>query len=80
VLANLVLRKNAFPEFLQEDCTPESLSAALELLLKDTPERRAQLAALARIPERLQIEDGTPSGLAAEIVLHYAERGRQETF
>jgi lipid-A-disaccharide synthase len=76
VLANLVLGKNAFPEFIQDDCTPENLSAALELLLKDTPERRAQIAALAHIPERMLIEGATPSGVAAEIVLHYAERGR----
>jgi lipid-A-disaccharide synthase len=77
VLANLVLGKNAFPEFLQEDCTPERLSAALELLLKDTPERRAQLKALAHVPERLAVEGGRPSIVAAEVVLNYAERGRR---
>jgi 3-hydroxybutyryl-CoA dehydrogenase len=49
VLANLELEENAFPEFLQEDCTPEKLADALEQLLRDTPERRAQTAALARI-------------------------------
>jgi len=76
VLANLVLNENAFPEFIQEQCTPGNLSAAVELLLKDTPERRAQAAALARIPERLALASGTPSEVAAEVVLHYAERGR----
>jgi len=76
VLANLVLGKNAFPEFIQEKCTPEILSDGLELLLKDTPERRAQLEALAHIPERLALEQGTPSDVAADIVLHYAEHGR----
>ena len=39
VLANLVLGANAFPEFIQEDCTPAKLSAALSPLLTDTPER-----------------------------------------
>ena len=35
-----------------------------------------QLAALAKIPERLNLPQGTPSEAAAEIVLHYAESGR----
>jgi lipid-A-disaccharide synthase len=76
VLANLVLTEQAFPEFLQEDCTPENLARAIELLLKDTFERRGQLAALARIPQRMLREGGSPSDVAAEIVLQYAEHGR----
>jgi lipid-A-disaccharide synthase len=77
VLANLVLGENAFPELLQEDCTPEKLAGALALLLQDTPARRAQTEALARIPERMALEGGTPSDVAAEVVLRYAEHGRQ---
>jgi lipid-A-disaccharide synthase len=76
VLANLVLDENAFPEFIQEQCTPENLSAAVALLLKDTPGRRAQAAALARMPERMAVASGTPSEAAADVVLYYAERGR----
>jgi lipid-A-disaccharide synthase len=76
VLANLVLGENAFPEFLQEDCTPEHLSGALALLLRDTPERRAQLDALGRIPAKMQFSGDTPSDVAAQVVLHYAEHGR----
>ena len=77
VLANLVLGEKAFPEFLQEDCTPENLASAVELLLKDTFERRGQLAALARIPQRMLLrQGGSPSEAAAEIVLHYSEHGR----
>jgi lipid-A-disaccharide synthase len=77
VLANLVLGENAFPEFLQEDCTPEKLAEALALLLSDTPARNAQTAALTLIPERLAIEAGTPSEAAADVVLQYAEHGRR---
>ncbi len=77
VLANLVLGENAFPEFIQEDCTPENLADALSLLLRDTPVRRVQTAALARIPQRMALDGGTPSDVAADIVLHYAEHGRQ---
>jgi len=77
VLANLVLEENAFPEYLQEECTPKNLANALEPLLRDTPESRAQLASLARIPHRMQLDHGTPSDAAAEIVLDYATRGRR---
>jgi lipid-A-disaccharide synthase len=76
VLANLVLGENAFPEFLQEDCTGEKLAAALEPLLRDGTERRAQLDALARIPSCMTIEGPSPSEAAADVVLHYATHGR----
>jgi lipid-A-disaccharide synthase len=76
VLANLVLGENAFPEFHQEQSTPEALAAALRPLLSETPERRAQLAALARIPDLMHIESGSPSEAAADIVLDYALRGK----
>ncbi len=68
VLANLVLGANAFPEFIQEDCTPAKLSAALAPLLSEAPERAAQVAALAKIREKMFLPEGTPSGKAAEIV------------
>ncbi len=77
VLANLVLGANAFPEYIQEECTPELLSSALELLIKNTAERRAQLKALAEIPEHMRPEGGAPSEIAAEVVLNFAGRGRQ---
>jgi lipid-A-disaccharide synthase len=76
VLANLVLGENAFPEFHQEKSSPRNLADALEPLLSDTPERRAQLAALARVPHLMHIEGGSPSEAAADIVLDYALNGR----
>ena len=69
VLANLVLGANAFPEFIQEDCTPAKLSAAVAPLLGDASERAVQVAALAKIRERMFLPEGTPSSKAAEIVL-----------
>jgi lipid-A-disaccharide synthase len=69
VLANLVLGENAFPEYLQEDCTPGKLSAALLDLLKDGPARMAQIAALAKIRDKMFLPDETPSGKAADTVL-----------
>ena len=69
VLANLVLGKNVYPEYLQEACTAEALSAAILPLLGDTPERRAQLEALAGTPEKLRLASSSPSIAAADTVL-----------
>ena len=72
-LANLVLGERAFPELMQESCVPEQLAPALAALLTDTPERAAQLAALARIPDA--ITTGTSPAIAAAMrVLAHAER------
>jgi len=68
VLTNLVLGENAIPELIQEDCTPETLAAALLPLLSDTPERRAQEEALRRLDELMRIGDEVPSERAARIV------------
>lgn len=76
VLANLVLGERAFPELLQGKCTPVNLAEALVPLLDGGAARDRQLAALARIPDKLRIEKGSPSEAAADIVLHYAEHGR----
>ncbi len=76
VLANLVLGENAFPELIQEKCTPARLASALAPLLDDGPAREKQLAALATIPARLHLPRGSPSEAAADVVLHYAENGR----
>jgi len=74
-LANLVLGERAFPELMQESCVPEELAPALAALLGDTPERDAQLTALARVPEALST--GTPPAIAAAIrVLAHTERSR----
>jgi lipid-A-disaccharide synthase len=75
VLANLVLGENAFPEFHQEKSSPENLANVLLPLLSDTPQRRAQLAALARIPDCMHIPEGqSPSEAAADIVIAYAQK------
>jgi lipid-A-disaccharide synthase len=76
VLANLVLGERVFPEFLQEQCTPDNLARALAAVIDDGPLRTRQLAALARMPARLALSAGTPSEVASAIVLHYAEHGR----
>lgn len=69
ILANLVLGENVVPEFLQQDCTPERLVPALRDVLADTPLRRRQLEAFARIENIMSTGDQPPSARAADIVL-----------
>lgn len=69
VLANLVLGKNVYPEYLQEACTSDALANALMPLLGETQEREAQLLALAQTPERMRLSSSSPSAAAAEAVL-----------
>ncbi len=70
VLPNLVMGRNAIPEFLQDECTPEKLSAALCALIADSPERAAQMQAFADVDARMRLPEGeTPSGRSAQIVL-----------
>jgi lipid-A-disaccharide synthase len=76
VLANLVLGENAFPEFLQEKCTPQDLAGGLLPLLREgSAERAQQTAGLRRIPERMLLEGTTPSQRAAETVLAVLDAG-----
>ena len=75
VLTNLILGENVVPEFLDEASAPEVLARETAALLTDGPERRRQLAGLARIDTLMAPPGGrTPSELAAEIVLAAAER------
>jgi lipid-A-disaccharide synthase len=76
ILANLVIGENVVPEFLQRDCTPQNLAAALAALIGDTAERRRQIEAFARLDAIMGIGTASPSSEAAAIVLDTARRGR----
>jgi lipid-A-disaccharide synthase len=78
-LSNLVLGERAFPELMQDDCTPQRLAEALVRLLSDPTVMSAQREALARVPTLMQLVSGTPSEAAARIVLSHAtgDAGRQ---
>ncbi len=69
ILANLVIGESVVPEYLQEDCVPEKLAPALRDVLNDTPERRRQLAAFARLDDIMSTGTRAPSEIAADIVL-----------
>jgi lipid-A-disaccharide synthase len=72
ILTNLILGENIVPEFLQRECTVDNLSAALVRLVADTPERRRQTQAFARLDEIMQIGNAVPSAEAAQNVLEIA--------
>jgi lipid-A-disaccharide synthase len=69
ILANLVIGENVVPEFLQEDCTPAKLSAALRDILSHSPLRRRQTEAFAKIDAIMSTGGQPPSARAADLVL-----------
>lgn len=76
ILANLVVGENVVPEFLQLDCAPEKLAPALREVLDDSPLRRRQLEAFARIDRIMTTGDQPPSVRAADIVLATLRKAR----
>ncbi len=70
LLPNLVLGDRSIPEKLQRDCNPAALAGALAAVMRDGPERSAQIEALARLDELMRLDDGAaPSAHAARAVL-----------
>jgi lipid-A-disaccharide synthase len=77
ILANLVVGENVVPEFLQQDCTPEKLSQALRDVLTDSPLRRRQVDAFAKIDAVMSTGNQSPSVRAADIVLATLRKARR---
>ncbi|HLJ71295.1 MAG TPA: lipid-A-disaccharide synthase, partial [Roseiarcus sp.] len=74
LLPNLILGERAIPEILQGECKPERLAGLLGALIRDSAERQAQLAALARLDKRMRLDTGeTPSARAARLTLETVE-------
>src|SRR5260370_11081698 len=67
ILANLVIGENVIPEFLQSDCTPEKLSAALRDVLTDSAPRQRQAEAVSRIKKIMSTGAAPPNVRAADI-------------
>ena len=57
---------------MQRDCTAEALATALVPLFADTPERRRQIDAFARLDGIMEIGKGVPSDRAAAVVFDCA--------
>lgn len=77
-LVNLLLEREAVPEFLQERCSPDLLTPALAALLDGGPTRDKQMADLDEALTRLGRGGPAPSSLAARAVLDAIERHQNE--
>jgi len=78
VLPNIILDEVVVPELLQEACTPQRLLAAWALLIEDTEARKLHLAALARVADRMRLEEASPGAKAADIVLRHADGAKEK--
>ncbi|HAC58716.1 lipid-A-disaccharide synthase [Parvibaculum sp.] len=69
VLVNLILDRPSVREYLQSRCTAEDLAEGLQVLLKETAERRRALADLDELRARMDVDGEQPSYRAAKAVL-----------
>jgi lipid-A-disaccharide synthase len=79
ILANLVIGENVVPEFIQKDCTADKLTSPLREILIDSPARRRQVEAFARIDAIMSTGDRPPSTRAADLVLATMRNSRRLT-
>ena len=70
-LINILLEREAVPEFLQTRCTPENLAGAVERLFRDSCARAAQIEAMKDFGHRLGEDDEPPSLRAARVLLEF---------
>ena len=76
-LANIILADRVMPELLQRQATAKALADAVVPLIGDTPERRRQCDAFARLEDIMEIGRGMPSRHAASIVIEIAGARRK---
>jgi lipid-A-disaccharide synthase len=70
-LINIILGREAVPEFLQSRATPQNLAAAVEHLFADDAACAAQAAAMKEFGRLLGEGDEAPSLRAARVVLEF---------
>jgi lipid-A-disaccharide synthase len=71
-MPNLIAGRRIVPELLQDHFTAQNVAAELAPLLADTPERHAQIVALAELRNGLLAAGGpqlAPLDRAADIIL-----------
>ncbi len=72
-LFNLVADRPVVPEYLQDDCRPDSLAAAVENIIADGVARAEQIEAARQVTSRLGVGGAPPSQQAADVVLSLIE-------
>jgi lipid-A-disaccharide synthase len=75
-LVNIILDREAAPEFIQSRCTGVNLSEALVPLLSDTPARRKQIKDLDAATALLGVGSEPPSLRAARALLDFVRESR----
>jgi lipid-A-disaccharide synthase len=73
-MVNLLAGREAVPELLQQDCTPEKLRGTLRTLLTDAAAAAAQRQVFADIMAGLAAPDGLPADAAAHAVLEVLDQ------
>lgn len=73
-LINILLEREAVPEYLQGAATPDVLAAAVARLLRDPDARAAQIAAMDAFAQKLGEGDEPPSLRAARVLLAFVEK------
>lgn len=71
-IINLILKREAMPELLLEDCTVEKLTPAVTALLSSDEAQAAQKSAFKDALTQLRAEDSKPSDAAAQVVYNVA--------
>jgi lipid-A-disaccharide synthase len=72
-LINILLGREAVPEYLQGSATPDNLAAAVERLFKDETARAAQVEAMKEFAAALGEGDEPPSLRAARVLLDFVQ-------
>lgn len=75
-IVNLLLGREAVPEFLQTRCRPELLAPAVVRLFHDQAYREQQKRDLREAIHRLGVDDEPPSLRAARVLLDFAQQRR----
>ena len=74
-LANIILDEMVMPELLQRQATAKNLADALVAIARDSPQRRRQCEAFARLDAIMEIGSAAPSARAAAAVIALSGKG-----
>ena len=72
-LINIILGREAVPEYLQDAAAPDTLAAAVAHLFADADARAAQVAAMEEFAHALGADDEPPSLRAAKVLLDFVQ-------